>query len=218
MAKKRAPRPLPPARAADPGVLKRASVAAPAVVSSSIRRAALRSLVPSTYSADGETHPYVRVYKSKWLSRLDFTSEANVRSLLLLSYLLLALGREAETENIVDQLAKHVDVQRMSAASRLTVSSALYVSAWLKTKRGEDAASLVARARELGRQGVHKDREWLSHEATAEIDDAVERRKIEYLAYPLAGIVLWLNDGGARTKAESLLAIALGAARALMAP
>lgn len=184
-------------------------------------RAALRALVPSSYNPEGEADPFIRAYKTKWLSKLDFTSDVNVQSLLVLSFLVLAVGhREGEAEVIAEQIIKHVDLRRMSNATRADVGSAMYLSAWLKSKRTpvdtERIFSLLTRAKLLGRYGVEKNREWLSEEAAGEIAQAVARKRVDHLAHPLAGILRWLNESGARTKAELLLGQALEAARTLM--
>jgi hypothetical protein len=186
-------------------------------------RAALRALVPSSFNPEGEVDPYIRAYKTKWLSKLDFTSDVNVQSLLTLSFIVLAVGeRDAEAELIVDQLIKHVDLRRMSNETRAAVGAAMYLSAWLKSKRTPDALkderiiSLLTRAKLLTKYGVEKNREWLSDEAAGEIADAVARKRVDHLVHPFRGILRWLNESGARNKAEQLLAQALDATRALM--
>ena len=46
--------------------------------------------------------------------------------------------------------------------------------------------------------------------------DAVERRKIDYLLHPFAGILRWLNESTAPAKAEELFAQALAAISVFM--
>lgn len=184
-------------------------------------RAALRALVPSSYNPEGEADPYLRAYKTKWLSKLDFTSDINVQSLLTLSFLVLAIGRQTEAEVIADQIIKHVDLHRMSSATRAAVGGAMYLSAYLKTKRGEPMTSnrvisLQTRAKLLGKYGVEKNREWLSDDAMNDINDALARKRVDELVQPFVGIVRWLNESGARTKAEQLFTQALDATRTLM--
>ncbi len=181
-----------------------------------VLRTGLRALVPSTYRAEGETDAFLKSYKEKWLSRLDFNSAENVHSLLMLGFLVLALGREGEAEAIATRIIQHVDVVNAGVEMRNTVASAHRLAAWLKAKRGVNAQPLLARAAVLGTLSAHQDRTWLSNEAAAEIDDAVARHKMSYLAYPLAGIVRWINAPAARHKAEALLDTALEALRSMM--
>src|SRR6185437_8542289 len=96
---------------------------------------ALVALVPSSYNAEGETNAFVRAYKTKWLSKLDFKSDANVQSLLLLAILVLALGRDAEAESVVDRLIQHVDLRFMNDATKGAMASALRLAAYLQSKR-----------------------------------------------------------------------------------
>jgi hypothetical protein len=207
------PRPAPPA----PPLIVDVNVTAPPARKRATKTA-LRALVPSIYRAEGETDPFLHSYKVKWLTKLDFTSDVNVHSLLMLAFLVLAVGRADEAERVVDQLISHVDLKKMKPETRTTIASALYLSAWLKSKRGETAIPYLARAQQLGRAGVFQDREWLSEQAEGEIHDAVARKKIDYLAFPLAGIVRWLNEPAARRRAEEILQVALAGARALMKP
>lgn len=184
-------------------------------------RAALRALVPSSFNPEGEVDPFIKAYKTKWLSRLDFTSDVNVQSLLTLCFLVLAVGeRDSEAELIADQLVKHVDLRRMSNETRAAVGAAMYLSAWLKSKRApaadERILSLLMRAKLLTKYGVEKNREWLSDEAADEIAQAVARKRVDHLVHPFRGILRWLNESGARNKAEQLLAQALDATRTLM--
>jgi hypothetical protein len=180
-------------------------------------RAGLRALVPTTIRPEGETNEFLRVYKQKWLSQLDFKSASHVESLLLLSFMVLALERERECEIITDLLIRHVDVRAATAETRSHVAAAIYLSAWLKAKRQVNIAPFLQRARALGKSAVHRDRDWLRGEAGSEIKDAIERKKLAYLVYPLTGIVAWLNDSAGKTMAEELLAEALAATRSLMA-
>lgn len=208
--------------AASPSVLARAQAPElpppPPPKPKRFARPALRALVPSAVNPTGEADPFLAAYKAKWLSRLDFTSDMSLESLLMLSFLVLAHGRESEAERYADHLIKHVDLRRPGVGTRTmaTMSATLHLSAWLKAKRGIDVAPFLSRARFLERSLVERNREWLSHEAAQEIADAVERKKLDYLLYPLGGIVRWLNDTGARVKAESLLSLALNAARKMM--
>lgn len=172
--------------------------------------------LPSAFRADGEAHPFVRDFKAKWLTRLDFASTANLQSQLQCAFMLLALGRNAEAEEIADQLLRNVDVRALGADGWETVWRALHLAAWLKSARGEDARELLARAQQGPRVSAHRDREWLSDEAASEIRDALERRRLAYLAEPLGGVLRWLNDPGARDKAGRLMADALTGVRALM--
>ena len=184
-------------------------------------RAALRALVPSSFNPEGEVDPFIKAYKTKWLSKLDFASDVNVQSLLTLCFLVLAVGeRDSEAELIADQLVKHVDLRRMSNETRAAVGAAMYLSAWLKSKRtpatDERIMSLLTRAKLLTKYGVEKNREWLSDEAAGEIAQAVARKRVDHLVHPFRGILRWLNESGARNKAEQLLAQALDATRVLM--
>jgi hypothetical protein len=229
-------RPTPPStsqspRPAHPSALQRAKVstlgppAVPmavarvkpeAIAPKRARRAALRALVPSAVRAEGEADPFLHAYKSKWLSRLDFASGESTESLLLLSFMVLALGRSAESEAVANNLIRYVDVRRGDERTRDAAVCALRLAAWLKARRGIDASILLARASQLGRGGRVHDREWLSSEAEQEIRDARARQKLGYFLFPLCGIVRFLNDGAARPKAEALLAIALHELRAVM--
>lgn len=172
--------------------------------------------LPSALRADDEAHPFVRDFKAKWLTRLDFTSNANLQSQLQCAFMLLALGRNADAEEIADQLLRNVDVRVLGADGWETVWRALHLAAWLKSARGEDARELLARAQQGPRVSAHRDREWLSDEAASEIKDALEHRRLAYLAEPLGGVLRWLNDPGARDKAGRLMADALTAVRAIM--
>ena len=180
------------------------------------KRAALVALVPSTYNAEGESDPFLRAYKTKWLSKLDFASDANVQSLFLLSLMVLAVGRENEAEQIADRLIEHVDVRVVNDDTKGAIASALRLSAWLKSKRGADVTLMLERAKLLARYSVHMDREWLSNEAAHEIDEARARNKLDYLAAPVGGVLRWLNEPAARFRAEQILAHAFEATRALM--
>lgn len=179
-------------------------------------RAGLRGLVPTAYRPDGETNDFLQRYKQKWLSQLDFSSASHIESLLMLSFMMLALGRDGEAEVTADQIVRHVDVRRAGDETRAVVVTAMHLSAWLKTKRQADCAVILARAKALGRDAVQRDREWLTNDAAGEIEDALLRKRLGYLAYPFAGIVLWLNDPAGRSAAEPLLARGLEAVRALM--
>ncbi|MBI1945585.1 MAG: hypothetical protein HYS27_07805 [Deltaproteobacteria bacterium] len=172
--------------------------------------------LPSAFRADGETHPYLRDFKAKWLSRLDFASTANLQSQLQCALMLLALGRDAEAEQVAEQLARNVDTMALGAEGWEATWRALQLAAWLKTARGDDARELLARAQQGPRVSAHRDREWLSAEAAGEIKDALERRRLAYLVEPLGGVLRWLNDPGARDKARGLLADALAATRSMM--
>jgi hypothetical protein len=176
-------------------------------------RAGLRMLVPVAYRADGETDPYLRRYKEKWLSRLDFQSASHIESLLLLSFMVLAHGREAEAQFVLGSILRHVDVRRADDDVKGFLATALSLMAWLKAKKGIDVTPLVERAKLLARHTVYLDREWLSEEAPREIAEA---RRAEQLLVPLAGVVAWLRDPGARPKAESVLGDALAALRRMM--
>jgi hypothetical protein len=176
----------------------------------------LKALVPSAYRAEGESDPFLHAYKTKWLSKIDFSSDASVESLLLLSFLVLAHDREREAETIANTLIRHIDPRRASARARAAAVTALRISAWLKAKRGVDATVLLDRARLLSKGAVDQNREWLSHEAPREIDEARMRQRLVLLLPSLAGIARWLNDSGARAKAEATLTGALDVARTLM--
>lgn len=179
-------------------------------------RAGLRALVPSAVRADGESDPFLHAYKTRWLSKLDFTSSASVESLLLLAVFLLAHARSAEAERVVDNIIRHVDARRASPGVRAALVTALRLSAWLKAKRGVDAARFVAHARALDDATVSLDREWLSVSASEEVRAALVRGKASYVVGPLAGIARWLTDPGARTRAEALLDELIDALRPFM--
>jgi hypothetical protein len=179
-------------------------------------RSALRALVPSSYRAEGEAHPFLRDYKTKWLSRLDFASDTNVQSLLVLSFMVLTEGRDAEAEAIADILVKHVDLKRMNQETRQAITAALFLTSYLKAKRGADASAQLSRARALAKYFTERDREWLSSEASHELADAVQRGKSTYLLDPFYGIARWLTEPSAKHKAEQMLAEALAATRKLM--
>ena len=195
---------------------KRAQKNAMASPTTRAKKSALVALVPSVVRPEGEGDPFLRVFKAKWLSQLNFKCDMIIQSLLTLSFMLLARGREQEAEDIADQLIAHVDARALSPAASATMASALYLSAWLKAKRGGDAGVLLERARGVGRFIAYRDREWLSNDVAAELRRAVERRRLDDLVEPFAGILRWLNDSGARAKAEAQLALALDATRSLM--
>lgn len=207
--------PPPAASKSDATLLSDASDQEPAGPRRSARTG-LKALVPSAYRAEGESDPFLHAYKTKWLSKIDFFSDASVESLLLLSFLVLAHDRVREAETIANTLIRHIDPRRASARARAAAVTALRISAWLKTKRGVDASVLLDRARLLSKGTVDHNREWLSLEAPREIDEARSRQRLVLLLPPLAGISRWLNDSGARAKAEATLSGALDVARTLM--
>lgn len=172
--------------------------------------------LPAAFRADGEAHPFLRDFKAKWLTRLDFASTANLQSQLQCALMLLALGRDAEAEEVALQLTNNVDSLALGAEGWEATWRALQLVAWLKTARGDDAREQLARAQQGPRVSAHRDREWLSTEAAGEIKDALERRRLAYLVEPVGGVLRWLNDPGARDKARGLLADVLAATRTLM--
>jgi hypothetical protein len=203
-----------PLKAATPTIA--ADVPPPSAKRAQAEKVGLRALVPSAYNAAGENDEFLRTYKIKWLSKLDFKSETSVGSLLVLSFLFLARGRDKEAEDVADALIAHAKTREMSASALEVLASALYLSAWLKAKRGADASVQLTRARAVGKFMTSRDREWLSNEAPQEIADAIARGRLHLLIGPFSGILKYLNDPGARFKAESMLAHGLDAARSLM--
>jgi hypothetical protein len=181
-----------------------------------VARSGLRALVPSAVRAEGEAHPWVRTYKEKWLSRIDFKSDPSIESLLLLAFVVLALGRDGESEVFVNQLLRYVDMKRASDRGKRTMATTPHLGAWLKAKRGLDVTPLLVRARELDRSLLALDREWLSAEAGKEIDNALAKKRLDDLLRPLSGVMRWMNEDAARPRAEALLERALAGMRALM--
>lgn len=193
----------------------KASKAAPRKVAREAK-AAKAPLLPQVLRADGEDNAFLRDFKAKWLTRPDFTSATSLQSQLQGALMLLALKRDAEAEELVDNLLRHVDARQLSGEAWEATWGAFQLSAWLKTARGLDVRELLARAQQGPRVSAHRDREWLSNEAAGEIKDALDRKRLAYLVEPIGGVLRWLNDAGARDKARAIWSQALDAVRALM--
>ncbi|MCC7108234.1 MAG: hypothetical protein IT382_03015, partial [Deltaproteobacteria bacterium] len=166
--------------------------------------------------ADHEDHAFLRDFKAKWLTRPDYTSTASLQSQVQGAFMLMALGRDAEAEEIADNVARNVDARVLAPEGWEAAWSALQLAAWLKTARGADGRELLSRAQLGPRVSAHRDREWLSSEAAGELQDALQRRRLAYLMDPMGGVLRWLNDPGAREKAHGLLKQGLAAVKTMM--
>jgi hypothetical protein len=173
-------------------------------------------LVPSAYRAEGEADEFLFAYKSKWLTQLDFKHPSTMEAMLLLAVLLLARERRDEAEGVLDMLLTYGKPKEAGPASWPHIGAGYNLLTWLKERRGDAAARERARAQAFDKLVRDKDREWLSSSAAGELTAALERRRLDLLLPPIAGIARWLNDAGARGRAEAELAVALAAARTLM--
>ncbi len=180
--------------------------------------------LPAIYSVSKETDATLRAYKEKFLKTPSFESDIGVKSQVIFGYLLLALDRLDDAEEVADCVVAGVDANEPSLPLREGLWRAARLSAWLKARRRADAGPMLALAGKLAHQIDRWDkremRRWLVEDAESKLQAAREgRSRGTYLTiYEAFGpLVKELHErvsGVSREKVEALYEDALAILRA----